>query len=298
MGALFRATCAKRSDALRAGSVLTGASEFAFVLLPLAAGLGIVSARRRAACSRPSPRSPCCIGPLFASLADVVLRRFARPAEREADDFDGAKGTVLVIGFGRFGQIVSQYLLAENLDVTAIDTDADMIQVAGRFGFKVYYGDGTRLDVLRAAGADDARLVAICIDDEDKTNRIVDMIRSDFPGTKIFARSYDRGHTLQLLAKGVDYELRETFESAMRFGRETLVAMGIDADRAAIVEDFIRTRDHDRLAVQQAEGIYAGIDLLRTRPTPTPFSEVHRGARALNMEAGELITGAEDEVEG
>jgi hypothetical protein len=82
------------------------------------------------------------------------------------------------------------------------------------------------------------------------------------------------------------------------FGRETLVAMGIDAGRAEIVEDFIRTRDHERLAVQQAEGIYAGIDLLRTRPTPTPLSQVQRGARALNQEAGELITGAEDEVEG
>ena len=295
--ALFRVTCAKRGDALRAGSVLTGASEFAFVLLPLAAGLGIVTATQGSLLSAIAAIT-LLLGPLFASLADYVLRRVVRPAEREADDFDGAGGAVLVIGFGRFGQIVSQYLLAENLDVTAIDTDADMIQVAGRFGFKVYYGDGTRLDVLRAAGADGARLVAICIDDEDKANHIVDLIRSDFPGTKIFARAYDRGHTLQLLAKGVDYELRETFESAMRFGRETLVAMGIDAGRAAIVEDFIRTRDRDRLAVQQAEGIYAGIDLLRTRPTPAPLSEVHRGARALNQEAGELITGAEDEVEG
>jgi voltage-gated potassium channel Kch len=173
-----------------------------------------------------------------------------------------------------------------------------MIQVAARFGFKVYYGDGTRLDVLRAAGLEKARLIAICIDDQESVNKIVELTKAEFPGTKIFARSYDRGHTLQLLAKNVDYELRETFESAMRFGRDTLVAMGIDADRAAIVEDFIRTRDHDRIAVQQAEGIYAGIDLLRTRPTPTPFGEVQRGARALNQEAGELIAGAGDEAEG
>ncbi len=83
----------------------------------------------------------------------------------------------------------------------------------------------------------------------------------------------------------------------MRFGRETLVAIGIDADRAAIVEDFIRTRDRDRLAMQQAEGIYAGIDMLRTRPTPAPFSEVQRGARALNQEAGEIIAGEKEEVE-
>ena len=205
---------------------------------------------------------------------------------------------MLVIGFGRFGQIVSQYLLAEQIDVTTIDADPSMIQVAGRFGFKIYYGDGTRLDVLRAAGLDKARLIAICIDNEEQTTRIVDLVQAEFPGTKIFARSYDRGHTLQLLAKNVDYELRETFESALVFGRKTLEAVGIDADRAAIVEDFIRTRDRDRIAIQQAEGIYAGIDLLRQRPTPTPFSEPQRGARALNEEAGELITPEREDAEG
>jgi voltage-gated potassium channel Kch len=223
---------------------------------------------------------------------------FARRDQRAADDFDGASGSVLVIGFGRFGQIVSQYLLAEDVDVTIIDLDPEMIRVAGRFGFKVYYGDGTRLDVLRAAGLGQARLIAICTDKEEPANRIVDLTRAEFPGTKIFVRSYDRGHTLQLLAKDVDYELRETFESAMRFGRETLVAIGIDADRAAIVEDFIRTRDRDRLAVQQAEGIYGGLDMLRTRPTPTPLTEVQRGARALNMEAGVLIAGERERRRG
>ena len=293
---LFRVTCTRRGDALRAGSVLTGASEFAFVLLPLATGLGIVSATQGSILSAIAAIT-LLVGPLFASLSDVVLRRFARTAQPDADDFSDAHGAVLLIGFGRFGQIVSQYLLAENFDVTAIDVDPDMIQVAGRFGFKVYYGDGTRLDVLRAAGADDARMVAICIDNEDHVNRIVDLVRDEFPGTKIFARSYDRGHTLQLLAKNVDYETRETFESAMRFGRKALETMGIDADRAAIVEDFIRTRDRDRIAVQQAEGIYAGIDMLRTRPTPTPFGEVRHGARALNMEAGELIAADRAEAE-
>jgi glutathione-regulated potassium-efflux system protein KefB len=293
---LFRVTCTRRGDALRAGSVLTGASEFAFVLLPLAAGLGIVSATQGSILSAIAAIT-LLVGPLFASLSDLLLRRFARTAQRDADDFSDAHGAVLLIGFGRFGQIVSQYLLAEDFDVTAIDVDPDMIQVAGRFGFKVYYGDGTRLDVLRAAGADDARMVAICIDNEDHVNRIVDLVRDEFPGTKIFARSYDRGHTLQLLARNVDYETRETFESAMRFGRRALEAMGIDADRAAIVEDFIRTRDRDRIAVQQAEGIYAGIDLLRTRPTPTPFGEVRHGARALNMEAGELIAADRPEAE-
>jgi len=203
---------------------------------------------------------------------------------------------VLVIGFGRFGQIVSQYLLAEGIDVTAIDRDPDMVQVAARFGFKVYYGDGTRLDVLRAAGLDKARLIAICVDKQEDCNRIVDMTQGEFPGTKIYARSYDRGHTLQLLAKNIDYELRETFESANRFGRDTLIALGIDAERVALVEDFIRTRDRDRIAIQQAEGIYAGIDMLRQRPKMAPFSEPQHEAKPLNEEAGEIIKEEKKEV--
>ena len=295
--ALFRVTCTQSDDALRAGSVLTGAGEFAFVLLPLGVSLGILSTTQGSLLSAIAATT-LLIAPPFATLTEVLLRRLARRDQRAADDFDEASGSVLVIGFGRFGQIVSQYLLAEDVDVTIIDLDPEMIRVAGSFGFKVYYGDGTRLDVLRAAGLEQARLIAICTDKEEPTNRIVDLTRAEFPGTKIFARSYDRGHTLQLLAKDVDYELRETFESAMRFGRETLVAIGIDADRAAIVEDFIRTRDRDRLAVQQAEGIYGGLDMLRTRPTPTPLSEVQRDARALNTEAGELIAGEREEAEG
>jgi glutathione-regulated potassium-efflux system protein KefB len=294
--AMFRITCAGRGDALRAGSVLTGAGEFAFVLLPLGVTLGLLSVTQGSLLSAIAAVT-LLIGPPFATLTDVVLRRFAARNTREADDFSGTSPSVLVIGFGRFGQIVSQYLLAEEVDVTTIDLDADMIQVAGRFGFKVYYGDGTRLDVLRAAGLDKARLIAICIDNEDATNRIVDLVRAEFPGTKIFARSFDRGHTLQLLARGVDYELRETFESAIRFGRETLVAIGIDADRAAIVEDFIRTRDRDRIAIQQAEGIYAGIDLLRQRPVMAPFTEPQHDAQALNEAAGEIIAEEKDEVE-
>jgi len=293
--ALFRATCARRGEALQAGSVLTGAGEFAFVLLPLGVSLGILSPTDGSLLSAIAAVT-LLIGPPFASLTEVALRRLARANPREADDFGDAQGSVLLVGFGRFGQIVSQYLLAAEIDVTAIDVDPDMIQVAGRFGFKVYYGDGTRLDVLRAAGLDKARLVAICVNNQESCNKIVELTKAEFPGTKIFARSFDRGHTLQLLARNVDFEMRETFESANRFGQKTLETMGLDADRVAIVADFIRDRDRDRIAIQQAEGIYAGIDLLRQRPTMTPFSEPARGAKALNLEAGEII--AQDPPEG
>jgi glutathione-regulated potassium-efflux system protein KefB len=294
--ALFRATCAGRGDALRAGSVLTGAGEFAFVLIPLGTLLGLLTSAQGSLLSAIAAVT-LLIGPPFASVTEIALRRFARRTEREADDFSGTSPSVLVIGFGRFGQIVSQSLLAEEIDVTAIDSDPEMIQVASRFGFKVYYGDGTRLDVLRAAGLEKAQLIAICVDNQDRANRIVDLVQSEFAGTKIFVRSYDRGHTLQLLAKNVEFELRETFESALRFGRETLIALGIDPDRAALVEDFIRNRDHERVAIQLAEGLYAGNDLLRKRPTMTPFSEPQHGAQPLNEEAGELISGEGEKVD-
>ena len=102
-------------------------------------------------------------------------------------------------------------------------------------------------------------------------------------------RSFDRRHTLQLIAKGVDFELRETFESALVFGRKTLEALGLDPERAAAIEEFVRARDLDRLAVQQAEGISAGVDLLRTRMVQEPLSTPAREVKPLNPEAKEII---------
>jgi voltage-gated potassium channel Kch len=284
---LFRATCPRWSDALRAGSVLTGAGEFAFVLIPIGAALGALDARQASAITAIAAVTML-LGPPLAALTDAGLRRWSQPA-READDFSDAHGSVLVIGFGRFGQIVSQCLLAEGVDVTTIDKDPEMIQQAGRFGFKVYYGDGTRLDVLRAAGAAEAGLVAICVDDRDAASRIVDLVQADFPGTKLYVRAYDRRHTLQLLAKGVDIEVRETFESALVFGRHTLEGIGVDVARAAAVIDFVRRRDQERMALQQAEGIAAGRDLLYARMVQEPLSVPGREVTPLNPEAEDIL---------
>jgi voltage-gated potassium channel Kch len=164
-----------------------------------------------------------------------------------------------------------------------------MIRQAGRFGFKVYYGDGTRLDVLRAAGAIKARLIAVCIDNRDAASRIVDLIGMEFPGSAVYVRSYDRRHSLQLIAKGVRFELRETYESALAFGRKTLEALGLDPGRALAVEEFVRRRDLDRLALQQAEGISAGMDLLHTSMVQEPLTKPAGGARPLNPEAQDIV---------
>ena len=286
---LFNATCVRRADALRAGSVLTAAGEFAFVLIPLGGSLGVLDARQASILTAIAAITML-LGPLVATFTETLLRRLNPPDTREPDDFSEARGSVLVIGFGRFGQIVSQCLLAEDIDVTTIDNDPEMIQDAAGFGFKVYYGDGTRLDVLRAAGAGEARLVAVCIDNRQAASRIVDLVRAEFPGTKLYVRSYDRRHTLQLIAKGVDFELRETYESALVFGRSTLEALGLNSERAAATEQFVRARDLDRLAVQQAEGLSAGTDLLSTRMVHEPLSTPAREVKPLNPEAEEIIS--------
>jgi glutathione-regulated potassium-efflux system protein KefB len=269
---LFLPICASHRDALRAGSVLSAAGEFAFVLIPLGVSIGALTTTQGSLFAGIAAVTML-IGPPTASLTDVLINR----------------GATLLIGFGRFGQIVAQCLLAEGVDVTAIDNDPEMIQAATRFGFKVYYGDGARLDVLRAAGTARVRLVALCVNDPETALRIVDLVRAEFPGVALFVRSYDRRHSLRLIAKGVDLELRETFESALVFGRHTLEALGLDAERAAAVEEFVRTRDLERLALQQAEGLSAGAELLRSRMVHVPFSTPTREVRPLNPEAEEII---------
>ena len=130
----------------------------------------------------------------------------------------------------------------------------------------------------------------MCVDAQASADRIVDLVRAEFPAAALFVRAYDRRHTLRLLGRGVDYEIRETFESALAFGGRVLERLGLSLERAGDTVEFIRRRDLDRLAVQQAEGIYAGTDLLKTRRVrPQPLSAPRRGAQPLNPEAGAII---------
>ena len=134
-----------------------------------------------------------------------------------------------------------------------------------------------------------AGLAAVCIDNREAASLVVDLVHAEFPGLKLFVRSYDRRHSLQLIAKGVDLEVRETFESALVFGRHALETLGFEPERADAVIDFVRDRDAQRLALQQAEGIAAGAGLLRARMVQEPLSEPEREGQALNPEAEAII---------
>ena len=131
-----------------------------------------------------------------------------------------------MIGFGRFGMVVAQILTSEGLEITAIDNRPDRIEYARKQGYKVYYGDATRADVLSAAGAGKAALVAMCIENDKVMGKAIDLIREGFPEALIFCRATDRAHVLDLTKRGVDFQIRETFESSVVFGRAALEALG------------------------------------------------------------------------
>jgi glutathione-regulated potassium-efflux system protein KefB len=294
---LYRFAPGHDPNGLRAAAVLTAAGEFAFVLLPLGLSLGIVTAGQSSLVIALAAVTML-IGPLFAMATDALLaRRYIDEPVYELDGLEQTHGSVLLIGFGRFGQIVSQCLLAQRFDITVIDNDPEMVPAVARFGFKIYYGDGTRLDVLRAAHADKAHLIAVCVDKGETAEHIVDIVKANFEFVKLFVRSYDRTTTLALRARDVDYEIRETYESAIAFGRATLEEFGVDQESIDALIDDVRTRDRDRIALQQAGGIYAGLDKVRPKVQPTPLSEPKRAARALNPEAENVIereTGSSD----
>jgi glutathione-regulated potassium-efflux system protein KefB len=280
-----------RRDIVRSAPVLTPAGEFAFVLLPLAAQLGFITGPDASTFTALAALSML-LGPLVAKGIEFLVRRVEarRPAETMEEDYEGAGGRALVIGFGRFGQVVTQVLLAAEVNLTVIDNNVDSIKSAARFGFKVYFGDGTRLDVLRAAGAGQAKLICICIDNVAATLAIVEMVQANFPLAKLHVRAYDRISAIDLMGQNVDYVMRETLESALSFGGQSLTALGESPELALERVEDVRNRDRERLEAQRAAGLFGGVDLLRgTKVQPEPLAAPKRKPKALNAETEDLI---------
>ncbi len=295
---ILRASCSSTMEAVRAGALLSPAGEFAFVLLPLGISLGLLSEPQGAIATALAALSML-IGPVVAKLIDLWLMSRIVPETIDEDFADAGKASVVVVGFGRFGQIVTQALLLQHVDVTIIDSDVERIRSAATFGFKIYYGDGTRLDVLRAAGVGKARVLCVCIDDKDAALRIVEMAKEEFPNVRLNVRAYDRIHAIDLMKAGVDYQMRETFESALGFGRVTLESLGLNYDEASLVIDHVRDRDAQRMEIQFTEGIQAALNKV-PRVTPEPLVKPRGKSKALTVETQEVIEdgGAEVAVGG
>lgn len=288
--AVARLFGADRGEAVHRGALFAQGGEFAFVLYAAALAAGVIDARLASIMT-----AIVLVSMALAPLVVLAQKRLtpARESSREGvEEAANLDGRVLFIGFGRFAQMASQPLLARGIDVSLIETDVDMIRAAAKFGFKVYYGDGARLDVLRASGAARAEAILVCVDKPEIADKIVALAKVEFPQAKLFVRAFDRGHVLRLVKAGVDYQIRETMESALAFSGAVLRELGVnDIDIAESIEE-VRDRDTQRLEMQIAGGIEAGKSLIRgnmATPQPAPLIVPSREAKALNEEAAEAL---------
>lgn len=247
-------------EALKRAVLMSQGGEFAFVLYTTAASSGLIDGPTNAIFT-----ATVIVSMVLTPFALIGLRYAIPKPVQSLDGVEVAEDLserILLIGFGRFGQIASQSLLGQGHSISIIDNDVEMIEAAATFGFKVYYGDGTRLDILRAAGAPNADLVLICTDNKEATSRIAELMRSEFPLVKVMARSFDRVHSLELRKIGVDYELREVFESAVAFGAQAIRELGASEDEIIEVVAGVRSRDKLRFEAQLLGAADAQLGLL------------------------------------
>jgi len=275
-----RMTKSSHTEALDRALLMAQGGEFAFVLFAAAVSAQVIDNTVKS-----NLTAIVVLSMVLTPILGVVFKRFTQSKNEvsleNVNVAEGLSGRILLIGFDRFGQVASQLLLARGVDVTIIDNDIDMIQNAEKFGFKIYYGDGCRLDILHASGASTAEAIVICVDSKETTNRIVELVTHEFPLAKLLVRSYDREHSLHLVKQKVDYMIRETFESAIKFGGVILDRLGVDEDEVKRISDEIRERDEERFETEiAADDVYAGVGLQYSHSHPRPTSPLLRPKQA------------------
>ena len=191
--------------------------------------------------------------PIVFALSEWALARRAPPQpEPVYDNLEAQDAPVIICGFGRMGQIVGRVLRMQGIRYTALEQDPTQVDVIRRFGAKVYYGDPGRADLLRAAGADTARLLVVALSDPEDVLRVVDVARRSFPGLRIVARARNRRHAHLLMERDVGLIVRETFHSALRMTEMTLRELGRDEAGIRRTLDAFTRMDEQSLAETMA----------------------------------------------
>ncbi len=240
------------ATAWRLAVALAGGGEFAFVLFTLAAGSGLM-ARETADLLVIVVTLSMAAAPSLIALADRVARRMAPDATLPLfDRIEPGEPRVLIAGFGRFGQIVARVLRARRIPFTALEVSQAQVDFVRRFGNKLYYGDASRLEVLRAAGAGRAQVLVLAIDDVEASVRTAVLVRRHFPQLRVLARARNRQHTFRLMDAGVAEIWRETLASSLEVAEAALVAIGTPRDTAAAQVRRFRAHDEETLLAQAA----------------------------------------------
>jgi CPA2 family monovalent cation:H+ antiporter-2/glutathione-regulated potassium-efflux system protein KefB len=242
------------ANALRFALALPQASEFSFVLFAAAVAVGALAPGAAAMATLLAAASMLATPILFAASEAWLIPRMTRVAAPQYDTIDATPTPVIICGFGRVGQIVGRILRMHGIAFTALERDPGQVDVVRRYGNKVYFGDPTRADMLRAAGADTAKLLVVALDDMEATLRTVDVAKRNFPGLRILARARNRRHAFLLMDRAIDGLVRDTFHSSLELGRLALTGLGIeDAAAAHAVALF---RDHDEKTLAASHAIY------------------------------------------
>jgi Kef-type K+ transport system membrane component KefB/voltage-gated potassium channel Kch len=236
---------APKRGALAVATALAQGGEFAFVLLTFTVGAGVIGAELAALLT-----AAIAVSMALTPVAMILYERVAALMDAaipdvtpDIGDFDEGEPDIIIAGFGRFGQVTGRLLAANGFKSTVLDSDIEQIELLRRFGRRVHYGDATRLDLLRQAGADHARMLIVALDDREKTVELVETARKAFPNLTILARAWDRRHAYDLLSNGADAVERETFESALALGSTALQKLGFRAHRAHRAAAFFRRHD-------------------------------------------------------
>ncbi|MEA3081925.1 MAG: monovalent cation:H+ antiporter-2, family [Sphingomonadales bacterium] len=239
---------------LRLGLLLSQAGEFGFVLFAQATTAQLITPEAASLFGAVVTLSMATT-PFLMQFVDWLEKREVRPGDLDGPELS-PETSAIVVGYGRFGQTVAQMMMAKGIGVTLIDKKPRQIEVSGEFGTKVYYGDGLRIDLLRAAGAETARVIAFCNDNDrgELNSEALGQVLNAFPQAAVMVRAFDRRHLIELDVLDLAFAERELFEGAVAMGREALKASGIDQAEIERVEREYRSRDCERLERQTETG--------------------------------------------
>lgn len=252
-------------SALALGLLLSQGGEFGFVLFAQAQQALLISPEAASLFGAVVTLSMASTPFLMAATKRIREEPVSASGERDAPVSNGANA--IVVGYGRFGQTVAQMLIASDIPVTLIDTDIEMIDIANDFGAKVYFGDGTRLDLLRQAGAKEADLILFCMDGDRVTPELIEGVHKAFPDAAIYVRAYDRRAMIRLMPTHTAGVVREVMESAMQMARMALEELGTSLEKINQAEQLYRSRDKERLSKQIETGdIKSARDRIITKP--------------------------------
>lgn len=251
------------TDAVDRAVLMAQGGEFAFVLFSAALHQGVIDATVNA-----NMTAIVVLSMALTPVSLMVTQRFMRKGKVSLDgienieDTEHLRGNVLIIGFGRVGQIASQAPIAYGANISIIDNDPETIRNAKEYGFKVYYGDGARAEVLRAAGADQVSCIIVCVNNKEATLRIVENARHICPNVKLVVRAYDRRYALELVHAQVDVVIRETLDASISMGNEAIKILGASDIEIEEISHFVRQADKERFDLEVAGDEFAGRALL------------------------------------